>query len=158
MKDEQKKVVQAKTEKPAVTKPTASVSSDEGLDMLEKIIKKAKEAQRLYATFTQEQVDLIFQKAATAANCARIPLAKMAAEETGMGILEDKVIKNHFASEFVYNKFRDTKTCGVVERDEASGIYKVAERLALLQVLCLLQTRHQQPYSNLYLLLRQEMR
>ncbi len=131
MKDEQKEVVKAKTEQPAV-KTTASVSSADGLKKLDEIIARAKNAQKIYATFTQQQVDLVFQKAATAANHARIPLAKIAADETGMGILEDKVIKNHFASEFVYNKFRDTKTCGTIEHDPTSGIRKVAEPLGIV--------------------------
>lgn len=131
MKDEQKKVVAEQTEKPA-DNTKASVSSTQALDKLNEIIEKAKEAQKIYASFSQQQVDVIFQKAATAANRARIPLAKMAAEETGMGILEDKVIKNHFASEFVYNKFRDTKTCGLIEHDPTSGIRKVAEPVGIV--------------------------
>ncbi len=131
IKDEQDKVVQVQTEKPA-EKTTASVSSDDGLKKLHEIIAKAKEAQKIYSTFTQEQVDLIFQKAAAAANHARIPLAKIAVEETGMGVLEDKVIKNHFASEFVYNKFRDTKTCGTIEHDPTSGIRKLAEPVGIV--------------------------
>ncbi|OXU15822.1 bifunctional acetaldehyde-CoA/alcohol dehydrogenase [Sedimentisphaera salicampi] len=101
-------------------------------EALNKIIAKAKKAQETFADFDQEKVDKIFHKAAVAANDARIPLAKMAAEETGMGVFEDKVLKNHFASEFVYNKFRDTKTCGVIERDEDSGIVKVAEPVGVI--------------------------
>ena len=87
---------------------------------------RVKEAQKQFSTYTQEQVDKIFKEAAMAANRARIPLAKMAVEETGMGIVEDKVIKNHLASEFVYNKHRNDKTCGVIEVDEAGGIEKIA--------------------------------
>ena len=84
---------------------------------LEDLIQRVKAAQEEYATYTQEQVDQIFKKAALAANTARIPLAKLAATETGMGIIEDKVIKNHFASEIIYNKYKQEKTCGVIEED-----------------------------------------
>lgn len=94
---------------------------------LDRKINLVKAAQVRYSTYTQEQVDKIFHAAAMAANHARIPLAKMAVAETGMGIVEDKVIKNHFASEFVYHKFKDEKTCGIIERDEAAGIAKEAE-------------------------------
>ncbi|MGL4589599.1 MAG: bifunctional acetaldehyde-CoA/alcohol dehydrogenase [Mycoplasmatales bacterium] len=93
---------------------------------------KLREAQKVYATFTQEQVDAIFKAAATAANEKRIELAKMAVEETRMGFVEDKVIKNHFASEFIYNKFKDLKTCGVVEEDLAAGIVKIAEPIGVV--------------------------
>ena len=85
-----------------------------------------------YSTYTQEQVDKIFLAAATAADKARIPLAKMAVEETGMGVVEDKVIKNHFASEYIYNAYRDTKTVGVIEEDKAYGIQKIAEPIGLV--------------------------
>lgn len=95
-------------------------------------MKAMKEAQRVFATYTQEQVDKIFYEAAMAANKARIPLAKMAVEETGMGVVEDKVIKNHFASEYIYNAYRHTKTCGVIEEDKAGGIKKIAEPLGLI--------------------------
>ena len=88
---------------------------------------RVREAQKAFATYTQEQVDAIFLAAATAANRARIPLAKMAVEETGMGVAEDKVIKNHFASEYIYNTYRNTKTCGVIEEDPVAGIKKIAE-------------------------------
>ena len=99
---------------------------------LKDVIAKAKDAQHIFAGFDQEKVDFIFYKAAVAANNARIPLAKLAYKETGMGVTEDKVIKNHFASEFVYNKFRDTKTCGVVEHDIESGIFKIAEPIGVI--------------------------
>jgi len=89
-------------------------------------LKRVKAAQERFSTYTQEQVDKIFKEAAMAANRARIPLAKKAVEETGMGVVEDKVIKNHLASEFVYNKYRDDKTCGVIEVDEAGGMEKIA--------------------------------
>ncbi len=89
-------------------------------------------AQRIFATYTQEQVDRIFTAAAMAANRQRIPLARLAVEETGMGIVEDKVIKNHYASEFIYNQYRDTKTCGVIEEDPAAGIQKIAEPIGVV--------------------------
>ncbi|MEE1086723.1 MAG: bifunctional acetaldehyde-CoA/alcohol dehydrogenase [Schaedlerella sp.] len=91
-----------------------------------------KEAQKVFATFTQEQVDKIFKAAATAADKARIPLAKMAVAETGMGIVEDKVIKNHYAAEYIYNAYRNTKTCGVIEEDPVYGIKKVADPIGLI--------------------------
>jgi len=87
-------------------------------------LKRLREAQSVYATYTQEQVDKIFFEAAMAANKMRIPLAKMAVEETGMGVVEDKVIKNHYASEYIYNAYKNTKTCGVIEEDPAFGIKK----------------------------------
>lgn len=99
---------------------------------LETLIQQVKAAQAEYATFTQEQVDRIFHKAALAANNERIPLAKLAVQETGMGIVEDKVIKNHFASEYIYNKYKHEKTCGVIERDESFGYERIAEPVGLL--------------------------
>ena len=90
------------------------------------VLKRVKKAQEEFSTFSQEQVDKIFRAAALAANQARIPLAKLAVSETSMGIVEDKVIKNQFASEYIYNKYRDTKTCGVIESDEAAGVEKIA--------------------------------
>ncbi len=102
------------------------------LEQLEATIRKAKAAQSVFATYTQEQVDAIFRAAALAANNARIPLAKMAVAETGMGVVEDKVIKNHFASEYIYNKYKDTKTCGTIEVDEAGGIEKYAEPYGII--------------------------
>ena len=101
-------------------------------EALEAKIAAMKEAQKIFATYTQEQVDKIFLAAATAANQMRIPLAKMAVEETGMGVAEDKVIKNHYASEYIYNAYRDTKTCGVIEEDKAYGIKKVAEPIGVV--------------------------
>ena len=91
-----------------------------------------KEAQKIFATYTQEQVDKIFKAAATAADKMRIPLAKMAVEETGMGIMEDKVIKNHYAAEYVYNAYKNTQTCGIVEEDKAYGIKKILEPVGLI--------------------------
>ena len=101
-------------------------------EALEAEIARVKAAQEIYAGYTQEQVDKIFLAAATAANKARIPLAKAAVAETGMGIVEDKVIKNHFAAEYIYNAYRDTKTCGVIEEDTAYGVRKIAEPLGLV--------------------------
>ena len=91
-------------------------------EALEAKMAAMKEAQKLFATYTQEQVDKIFKAAATAADKARIPLAKMAVEETGMGVVEDKVIKNHYAAEYIYNAYKNTKTCGVIEDDPVYGI------------------------------------
>ena len=95
-------------------------------------IEKVRLAQKEYSKFTQEQVDEIFREASLAANNARIKLAKMAVEETGMGIVEDKVIKNHFASEYIYNSYKDTKTCGTVEIDTAYGVEKIAEPIGVI--------------------------
>lgn len=100
-------------------------------DLMQKI-SEVRAAQKLYATYTQAQVDEIFRQAAMAANNARIILAKMTVKETGMGIVEDKVIKNHFASEYIYNKYKDEKTCGVVERDESFGVARVAEPVGVI--------------------------
>lgn len=104
----------------------------DSVEKLEEAIKRVKEAQAIFATYSQEQVDKIFLAAATAANEARIPLAKLAVEETGMGVVEDKVIKNHFASEYIYNKYRYTKTCGVLEEDKQYGIKKIAEPIGVV--------------------------
>lgn len=95
-------------------------------------IEKVRLAQKEYSKFTQEQVDEIFREASLAANNARIKLAKMAVEETGMGIVEDKVIKNHFASEYIYNSYKDTKTCGTIEVDAAYGVEKIAEPIGVI--------------------------
>ena len=102
------------------------------VDALEKKIDEVRKAQQIFSNYTQEQVDKIFTAAAIAANQARIPLAKMAVEETGMGIVEDKVIKNHYASEYIYNAYRDTKTCGVIEEDSAYGTKKIAEPIGVV--------------------------
>ena len=91
-----------------------------------------RKAQEIFATYSQEQVDKIFKAAATAADKMRIPLAKMAVEETGMGVMEDKVIKNHYASEYIYNAYKNTKTCGVLEEDKVYGIRKIAEPIGLV--------------------------
>ncbi|ATD54868.1 bifunctional acetaldehyde-CoA/alcohol dehydrogenase [Clostridium chauvoei] len=95
-------------------------------------IKDLRAAQKVFATYTQEQVDEIFRQAAMAANDNRIKLAKMAVEESGMGIVEDKVIKNHFAAEYIYNQYKDMKTCGVIEEDHTFGITKVAEPIGVI--------------------------
>ena len=104
----------------------------DGVEKLEQALNELREAQKIFAEYSQEQVDKIFFEAAMAANRQRIPLAKMAVEETGMGIVEDKVIKNHYAAEYIYNKYKDTKTCGVVEKDDAYGITKVAEPIGVI--------------------------
>ena len=93
---------------------------------------EVREAQRKFSTYTQEQVDKIFLAAAMAANRARIPLARAAFEETGMGVLEDKVIKNHFASEYIYNYYKDVKTCGVICEDKNFGTQRIAEPLGVI--------------------------
>ncbi len=104
----------------------------DSVERLEETLAKVREAERKFSTYTQEQVDAIFKAAAIAANKARIPLAKMAVEETGMGVVEDKVIKNNYAAEYIYNAYKNTKTCGVIEEDKAFGIKKVAEPLGVI--------------------------
>ncbi|XHL95061.1 MAG: bifunctional acetaldehyde-CoA/alcohol dehydrogenase [Microcoleus anatoxicus] len=102
------------------------------IDELKLLIENVKAAQAEFATFTQEQVDRIFKQAALAANAARIPLAKAAVKESGMGVIEDKAIKNHFASEMIYNKYKNDKTCGVIESDKHFGYERIAEPVGLL--------------------------
>ena len=104
----------------------------DSVEKLEAELDRVRAAQREFATYTQEQVDKIFFAAAMAANKARIPLAKMAVEETGMGLVEDKIIKNHYAAEYIYNAYKNTKTCGVIEEDKAYGIKKIAEPLGVI--------------------------
>ncbi|MDE5964655.1 MAG: bifunctional acetaldehyde-CoA/alcohol dehydrogenase [Eubacterium sp.] len=109
--------------------------SREIIDSVEKLeaeLVKIRNAQKEFSTYTQEQVDKIFLAAAKAANMARIPLAKMAVEETGMGVVEDKIIKNHYAAEYIYNKYKDTKTCGVIEEDKAYGTMKIADPIGVI--------------------------
>lgn len=106
-----------------------AVTNKEQLDAL---VARVKKAQQVYASFTQEKVDAIFRAAALAAADARIPLARKAVEETGMGVMEDKVIKNHFASEYIYNKYKDEKTCGVLSEDDNFGTVTIAEPIGLL--------------------------
>lgn len=108
---------------------TILVDSVESLDARLKQLRKAQEE---FSAFSQEKVDEIFKAAAIAANKQRIPLAKMAVEETGMGIVEDKVIKNNYAAEYIYNAYKDTKTCDIIERDEAFGTIKVAEPIGVV--------------------------
>ncbi len=104
----------------------------DSIESLEKAMQRIRKAQQEYGKFSQEQVDKIFQAAAIAADQARIPLAEMAVEETGMGLVEDKVIKNHYASEYIYNAYRHVKTCGVIEEDKAYGIKKLAEPIGVI--------------------------
>lgn len=104
----------------------------DSVEKLEAELDRVRAAQREFATYPQEQVDKIFFAAAMAANKARIPLAKMAVEETGMGLVEDKIIKNHYAAEYIYNAYKNTKTCGVIEEDKAYGIKKIAEPLGVI--------------------------
>ena len=104
----------------------------DNVEALEAKMKAMREAQKKFATYTQEQVDKIFFEAAMAANKMRIPLAKMAVEETGRGLVEDKIIKNHYAAEYIYNKYKNDKTCGVIEEDKAYGIKKIAEPVGLV--------------------------
>ncbi|MFY9506304.1 MAG: bifunctional acetaldehyde-CoA/alcohol dehydrogenase [Caldicoprobacterales bacterium] len=104
----------------------------DSVEKLELALARVKEAQRKFADYSQEEVDRIFLTAASAANKARIPLAKQAVAETGMGIVEDKVIKNHYAAEYIYNAYKDVKTCGVLEEDKAFGIKKIAEPVGVI--------------------------
>ena len=104
----------------------------DSVEKLEEAIVRTRAAQKVFATYTQEQVDAIFLAAASAANKARIPLAKMAVQETGMGVVEDKVIKNNYAAEYIYNAYKETKTCGIIEEDKAFGIKKIAEPIGVV--------------------------
>ena len=104
----------------------------DSVQSFEKKLEQIREAQKKFASYTQEQVDYIFKCAALAANSQRIRLAKMAVEETGMGVVEDKVIKNHFASEYIYNAYKNTKTCGVIEEDASYGTKKIAEPIGVV--------------------------
>ena len=104
----------------------------DSVEKLEEQIKRVREAQKIFSTYTQEQVDKIFLACAIAANKARIPLAKLSVRETGMGVVEDKVIKNNYAAEYIYNKYKFVKTCGVIEEDKAYGFKKIAEPIGLI--------------------------
>ena len=104
----------------------------DSVEKLEEELVRVRAAQKEFSTYTQEQVDKIFLAAAKAANMARIPLAKMAVEETGMGIVEDKVIKNHYAAEYIYNKYKNTKTCGVIEENKAFGTMRIADPIGVI--------------------------
>ena len=118
-------------------------------ESLEKLLSRVRAAQAKYATYTQEQVDKIFFAAALAANKMRLPLAKMAVEETGMGVVEDKVIKNNYAAEYIYNKYKDVKTCGVVERDEGFGYTKVAEPVGVVAAVIPTTNPNRAPSRNI---------
>ena len=109
-----------------------NVNEKQEQEYIHALISKVSKAQKEFATYTQEQVDEIFRRVALKASSLRIPLAKMAVEETGMGIAEDKVIKNHFASEYIYNKYKNTKTCGIIEEDKANGLIKFAEPIGVI--------------------------
>ena len=112
-------------------KPNENILVD-NVEALNAVLKRVRDAQRRYAAFTQEQVDRIFSAVAMAANRNRIPLARLAVEETGMGVVEDKVIKNHYASEYIYNAYKDVRTCGVIEEDRVFGIQKIAEPMGVI--------------------------
>ena len=102
------------------------------LESLKELIQRVRKAQEEFATFDQERVDKIFRKVAQKMNDERITLANLAVAETGMGIVEDKVIKNHFASEYIYNKYKDEKTCGVLEDDRSYGVKKIATPIGII--------------------------
>ena len=104
----------------------------DSVESLEEVMERVRNAQKEFSKFTQEQVDKIFKEAAMAANMMRIPLAKAAVEETGMGVVEDKVIKNHYAAEYIYNKYRNEKTCGLVEDDKIYGVKKIMEPIGVI--------------------------
>lgn len=114
------------------TQKAAYLLGAQTVEELDALVERVNQAQRIFSTFSQEKVDHIFREASIAANAERISLAKEAVSETGMGIVEDKVIKNHFAAEYIYNKYRDTKTCGVIETDPSFGIQKVAEPVGVV--------------------------
>ena len=105
-----------------------TVSDEQGLYAL---LERVRQAQTEFSTYSQERVDEIFKAVALKAGEMRIPLAEMAVEETGMGVVEDKVLKNHYAAEYIYNRYKDEKTCGVIERDEASGYTRIAEPIGV---------------------------
>ena len=109
-----------------------TIDEKQEMEYIDGLISKVSAAQQKFATYSQEQVDEIFRRVALKASSLRIPLAKMAVEETGMGIAEDKVIKNHFASEYIYNKFKNTKTCGIIEDDKENGLIKFAEPVGVI--------------------------
>ena len=113
-------------------KPGNKSNNVDTVEDLNALIARVKKAQQEYENFSQEQVDKIFKAAAIAANKVRIPLAKMAVEDTGMGVLEDKIIKNHYASEYIYNKHKFAKTCGIISEDKENGIKIVAEPLGII--------------------------
>lgn len=118
--------------KKGMDKMNLEQSKVDSVEKLQEVIEKVKNAQKEYAKFSQEQVDKIFQKAAIKANKMRIPLAKMAVKETGMGVVDDKVIKNHYAAEYIYNKYKNEKTVGIIEQDDNYGIKKIAEPVGVI--------------------------
>jgi len=120
------------TEEKAVVTEVKDSNIVDSVEALEAKLAQVREAQKKFSTYTQEQVDKIFKAAAIAANQARIPLAKQAVEETGMGVIEDKVIKNNYAAEYIYNAYKNTKTCDIIERDESFGTIKVAEPIGVV--------------------------
>lgn len=102
---------------------------------LDKMVKRVRKAQEIFGRYSQEDVDKIFKSVALKANAERINLAKLAIKETNMGVLEDKVIKNHYAAEYIYNKYKDEKTCGIIEQDEISGMKKIAEPIGVISAI-----------------------
>ena len=110
----------------------AQYSVVDSKESFEALLTRVRQAQQEFARYSQERVDAIFKAAAMAANQARIPLAKEAVAETGMGVVEDKVIKNHYASEYIYNTYKNVKTCGVVEEDPAFGVKKLLEPVGVI--------------------------
>jgi acetaldehyde dehydrogenase/alcohol dehydrogenase len=104
----------------------------DSVETLKEALERVRAAQKLFSTYTQEQVDRIFRAAAAAADQARVPLAKLAVEETGMGVVEDKILKNHLAAEYIYNAYKNTKTCGVIEEDRAFGVRRIAEPIGVV--------------------------
>ena len=120
------------TEENAVVTEAKDSNIVDSVEALEAKLAQVREAQKKISTYTQVQVDKIFKAAAIAANQARIPLAKQAVEETGMGVVEDKVIKNNYAAEYIYNAYKNTKTCDIIERDESFGTIKVAEPIGVV--------------------------
>ena len=120
----------SKKSEPVVVESVNSV--DNSVEVLQAKIAAMRKAQEKFASYTQEQVDRIFFESAMAANKERIPLAKLACEETGMGVVEDKVIKNHYAAEYIYNAYKRVKTCGVIEHDTAYGVKRIAEPVGVV--------------------------
>ncbi len=120
-----------KTGKETVKQSAVQGTDGRGLGRLQEVLEKVRAAQKIFSTYSQEQVDVIFKAVATRANAARIELAKMAVEETQMGVFEDKVLKNHYAAEYIYNQYKNEKTCGVIERDEANGYVRIAEPIGV---------------------------
>ena len=128
----------------------------DSVEKLEEELAKVRAAQKEFSTYTQEQVDKIFLAAAKAANMARIPLCKMAVEETGMGIVEDKIIKNHYAAEYIYNKYKNTKTCGVIEENKAFGTMRIADPIGVIAAVIPTTNPTSTAILKLLLLLKQE--